>query len=220
MSNATKIGRDEFAAEFDRQVKQFLEERYEEIYASLTGRPKADFFRQLEVLGKLVRTSGELGLLQVQDGNIPCLVVIPDNLISVQAQTHRLYAGIVDGARGEWEDGFIKKHYCRPDKLPGELYLIFDVEPGLAVTGDISFATNKFNREDRRGLTGEEGVALLRAIPDLLAKRNIYLIGAAKDPRGKILAFRGDRGARLYYSIGMTKGGFGIPSARKSIVST
>ncbi len=215
MLKAADVERDKLVAEFDRQARQFVEDRYEEVYASLTGRPKEDFFRQLSILGKLVRTSGELGLLQVQDGNIPCLVVIPDNLIPVQAQTHRLYAGIIDGARGEWEGGFIKKHYCRPERLPSELYLIFDVEPGLAVTGDITFATNKFNREDRRGLTGEEGVALLRSIPDLLAKRSIYLIGVAKDPRGKILAFQGDKGARLYYSIGMTKAGFGIPSARK-----
>ncbi len=210
MPDAIALARDDLVKIFNKQVKFLIDNHFD-----LLVKNKAVFFYRLASMAEFIRESKEVLNLNFHENCVPCLIVIPHTAISIQTQMHRLYAGFLDWSRGHWEEKFIRHCYKpRPD-VPETPYLIFDVESGKEAGGDIDFAANKFNREDRRGLTGEEAVALLRVRPDLLTQKSIYLLGSPKDPRGKVLAMDANKGARLFYSLGTSKSGFGIPSMMK-----
>lgn len=210
MEKSIKLARDKLVETFNKQAKVLIDDHFDLLFKDRT-----DFFAQLTQLARQIHASEGVPDFDFHEDHIPCLIVAPHAAISIQTQIHRLYAGLLDQSRGNWEEKFIRHCYKQRPDVPNYPYLIFDVEPGKETGGDICFAANKFNREDRRGLTGEEAMSLLRICPDILTQKSLYLIGSPKDPRGKVLALEAGKGARLFYSLGTSKSGFGIPSAMK-----
>ncbi|MDO8466791.1 MAG: DUF5701 family protein [bacterium] len=212
MSEIIEVGRDTLIEVFDLQAKKLLDSSYER--QAKDG--SQDFLRRLSFLAKFVRTNEEILHLNFHENYIPCLIVIPSAIIAWYEQLsdvfigqvgHLSLAGVCDKEAGAF--------YKPPPSAPEDIYLIFDVEPGVEYREDINNVRNRFNVADRRGLTVEEAIALLSYDPEMLTRTNLYLLGCAPGPGSRVMAMRADKGTVLGYANGVKSVTFGIPSTPK-----
>lgn len=196
-------------ASFQKQATRLFRKGYD--FLALEYRTQ--FLADLEGLAKRLQSHPRVKHIKIHSGNIPCLIVIPKAIISLYLrmryqkwETER--DGLVSGKVGD----DITCHYRTPAWLPRSLYVIFDVEPGFRWRGFIPQARKDFEGLGRRGLTAEEGIALIENDLNLLNKRFLYLISGGEWGGGKIPTLRRYHSAILDYGIGIKDHRFGIPS--------
>ncbi len=212
MAEIVEVARDQLVEVYDRQAKKLLDLCYEQ----KAGKQSVNFLKRLSFLARFVRSNEEVLHLTFHENHIPCLIVIPDQVVSWLRQLKDVFVGQVEELSRSGEcDAEARAFYQPPSTVPNDIYLIFDVEPGIEYREDINNVRRRLNEADRRGLTVEEAIALLCWDPEILTQRNLYLLGCPPVPSSKVMAMRADKGTFLSYANGVRSSTFGMPSTLK-----
>lgn len=215
MSDIVELDRNRLIEVFEKQARKLLEIRYE----LKAGEGSGAFLKRLSHWAKFLHSSDALMMMTFHKGHVPCLLVIPNQVVPWTLQLKDLRAGPLDELSLPGGcDSEVRAYYKPPTWAPPDIYLIFDVDPGDNGDSDVDGAGSRFNKADRRGLTVEEGISLAAYMPELLEESNLYLLGCPPVPSRKVMSMRADKGVYLRYVNGVKSGTFNIPSTPKLVL--
>lgn len=122
----------------------------------------------------------ELGKIpeNIPEGNLPFLIVIPDNILDIKKKMSMVKLGQETGY--VWKDfDFKELRDAEGVKTPEDPYLIFDIENGDKMKGkSADDCVKQFAKENRRGLTTQEGIDLITHHPEILQDHCVDLVGS------------------------------------------
>ncbi len=161
---------------FNQQAKRLIDNRFHRMAFD----NDQEFLQGLEFFGREIK---KMEGREFHKDALPLLIVVPRRVVSLRHQMAKIQ---VDGKRG-FLDASVISNTLPPTR---DLYIIFDVEIGYGrKEGEPTDYTASFNARGRRGLSIEEGVALVFHNPQAFeCRRYLYLLGADE----KIMRFRGD----------------------------
>ena len=161
---------------FDWQVNALLNKGFPQL-ANLS---EQDFLKQYiyPLKSKLV----EIQELEISDGNIPFIIVIPDEFVSIQKQIKKVE---VEGEEKTISSGLIERYnkYTNFKHQFFNPYLIINVEDGNDTREKSPYESSHiFAIQKRQSFVIDEGIALVLYYPEILKSHSLDLLSSLFNP--------------------------------------
>ncbi|MFH2013611.1 MAG: DUF5701 family protein, partial [Patescibacteria group bacterium] len=159
--------------EFDRQVENLINKGYAKA-AELSDK---EFRKHIMPLKDKLRTLEGFEII-TKENHIPFVVVIKNKLASLDKQI--LLMEVEESKKGFTGMNLSEINDVDKLEIPDNLaYMIIDVENGKEMQGkSVDDATELLEKQNRTGLTTEEGIALIVQYPEILKDHYIDLSGS------------------------------------------
>ena len=114
----------------------------------------------------------------IPEGNLPFLIVIPANILDLEKKM--LMVKLEQETGYIWEDfDFKELKNAEGVETPDIPYLVYNIENGAKMKGiSANDCVKQFTKENRRGLTAQEGIDLIAHHPEILQDHYIDLAGS------------------------------------------